>query len=280
MDDYYDLSDYFEEYEEPWIDDYEIEAEEVITEYIHKNKDKVFYSRQLEVLFENKFFHWVTNRAIRELEGKGVLLIEGRKLIADTKIHIVWDKSLRYYKREANKLIALVEKYSASETGFELGRRGEDLVLEGFARNQFLLINRNTNKYKKKKWEKTNHKLDFIFERDSLVYGVEVKNTLGYMDKKELDIKIDMCSYLGIIPIFVARMLPQSWIHEIIEKGGFALILKYHLYPTAYKKLAKEVAQELKIPTGCPKVLEEGTMKRFLNWHQKHVNLKTNSQKE
>ena len=31
----------------------------------------MFYSRQLEVLYEREYFHWVTNRALRRLVEEG-----------------------------------------------------------------------------------------------------------------------------------------------------------------------------------------------------------------
>lgn len=41
-----------------------------------ENRERVFFSRQLEVLFEGDYFHWVTNRAIRELVAAGTLRSE------------------------------------------------------------------------------------------------------------------------------------------------------------------------------------------------------------
>jgi hypothetical protein len=40
----------------------------------------VFYSRQLEVLFEDELFHWVTNRAVHRLIQEGRILSETRQL--------------------------------------------------------------------------------------------------------------------------------------------------------------------------------------------------------
>ena len=40
---------------------------------------------------------------------------------------------------------------------------GEALVLEGFARNEFLMQGRNTREFGPKKMEGTEHDLDFIF---------------------------------------------------------------------------------------------------------------------
>ena len=48
------------------------------------------------------------------------------------------------------------------------------------------MAGRNTRTYEGRTWTDTAHDLDFIFERDGAAYGVEVKNTLGYMEHKEL----------------------------------------------------------------------------------------------
>ena len=87
------------------------------------------------------------------------------------------------------------------------------------------------------------------------------------MKYDELQTKLKMCSALGIKPVFVARMMPKSWIKEIVDAGGFALILKYQLYPVSHRELAKKVKAELGLPIDSPKALEEGTMDRFVRWH-------------
>jgi hypothetical protein len=141
------------------------------------------------------------------------------------------------------------------------------MVLEGFARTQFVMVGRDVSEYRDKKWSDSRHNLDFIFERDDRVYGVEVKNTLGYMDKNEFSLKINLCRRLGVTPVFVCRMLPRSWIFELNELGGFSLILKYQLYPWTHKELAKRVKEQLGLAVDAPRFLYEGTMNRFLKWH-------------
>ena len=104
-----------------------------------------------------------------------------------------------------------------------------------------------------------------------MAYGIEVKNTLGYMDGKEFLLKIQLCKWLGIRPVFVCRMLPKSWIHQLNSVRGFALILKYQLYPWSHRELAKRVSEQLNLPIGAPRFLEEGTMNRFLKWHARQL---------
>jgi hypothetical protein len=142
------------------------------------------------------------------------------------------------------------------------------LILEGFASIEFVMKGREANEYGGLSWTESDHDLDFIFERDGKAYGMEVKNTLGYMDRMEFDIKIRLCRHLGIRPVFAARMLPRSWINDLINEGGFALIIKYQLYPWAHRELARKVRTELNLPVDAPRRLSDGTMARFLRWHR------------
>jgi len=66
-------------------------------------------------------------------------------------------------------------------------------------------------------------------------------------------------------------MLPKTWINEVISAGGYAMILKYQLYPWTHVDLAKRVAKELGLPVDAPRALAEGTMDRFMKWHGKNV---------
>ncbi len=141
------------------------------------------------------------------------------------------------------------------------------MILEGFARRQFVMRARNTNVFENIAWTETAHDLDFIFEKDGLAYGIEVKNTLGYMPYEELVVKIELCETLGLRPIFAVRMLPKTWAYEIVQAGGYALILKYQLYPWTHRELARRVREEFGLPVDAPRALGEGTMDRFVRWH-------------
>jgi hypothetical protein len=267
-----------EEWEQLPPDPAQEKAFEKLHRLFREQRERVFFARQLEVMHEDDFFHWVTSRAAGQLEGKGLILSELRPLRHGGNIKLMWNASFRYYRRKASEVVKLVEEYAHPNIGGALGNHGELMVLEGFAKRQFVLQGRNSREFRSKKWVKTDHDLDFIFERDSRAYGVEVKNMLGYMEYRELRIKIDLCREIGVRPVFVARMLPKSWIHEIWKAGGFALILKYQLYPPAHKDLAKSVASQLGLPVDAPKALADGTIERFVRWHlQKGVNQQTNS---
>lgn len=57
-------------------------------------------------------------------------------------------------------------------------------MVEGFAGLRCVMEGREENEYHGVTWTESDHDLDFIFTRDYVGYGVEVKNTLGYIDKE------------------------------------------------------------------------------------------------
>ncbi|MCU1265983.1 MAG: hypothetical protein JWM21_2301 [Acidobacteria bacterium] len=249
-------------------DPVEASAREFFRTFFERNSQSVYFSRQLEVQNEDRFFHWITNRAVRDLVAEGTILTESRKLSSGGTVKLLWHRGYRYYKREAARVVELVNEYSDPNIGGALGLQGEALILEGFARLEFVMKGREARSYGGRVWTETDHDLDFVFERDGRAYGIEVKNTLGYMDPIEFSTKIRLCLHLGIRPVIAARMLPKSWINDLINAGGFALIFKYQLYPWAHRQLARTVQSELGLPVDSPRSLSTGTMGRFLRWHQ------------
>lgn len=249
----------------------EADAVADLSAFFQTHRDQVFFSRQLEVQNEEKYFHWITNRALRELRTRGVLLGETRLLSSGGSINLLWHRSHRFYKRSSTRLVRLVEEYADPNIGGALGLHGEAMVLEGFARSQFVMRGRNTRSFAGRTWEGGEQNLDFIFERDGIAYGVEVKNTLGYLDHDEFDAKTRLCQFLGLNPVFAVRMLPKTWINDLNQERGFALVMKFQLYPWTHKELARRVKAELGLPVDAPRALADGTMKRFLDWHVGHL---------
>lgn len=239
--------------------------------FFDERRESVFFSRQLEVIHESDWFHWITNRALRDLIAADVIRSEVRELRTGGTVNLMWHRSYRYFRREAARVVALVEEYADPNIGAALGLQGEAMVLEGFARRQFVMHGRNTNTYGGRTWTASAHDMDFVFKRDGIAYGVEVKNTLGYMDHGELLVKIELCRHLGVRPVFAARMLPKSWVKVLVDVGGFALIMKYQLYPWAHRDLARRVQAELGLPVDSPRALQDGTMQRFVTWHERNL---------
>lgn len=104
---------------------------------------------------------------------------------------------------------------------------------------------KDVREYEGRKWEQTAHDLDRVFERDGVRYGVEIKNTLPYIDRRELQIKLAMCEALGLRPLFIMRSAPKSYIHQVNQAGGEAF--------------AEEIHEKLGLPVDCPRAIETGS---------------------
>jgi hypothetical protein len=234
--------------------------------YFEDNPTSVFYSRQLEVIFEREYFHWVTNRAVRRLIEEGRIRTETRQLSTGSEIKLLWHRNYRFYKRSAEEVFRLVDEYTRSATDGTLGMQGEHLILAAFARQRFLLIAEESRAYGDVVWDETKHDLDFIFERDGTAYGVEVKNTLGYLDLKEFVVKVRLSRHIGVRPVFAVRALPRIWAHALVQAGGYAMIMGYQFYPWTHKELADKIRDILALPVDTPRRIESGTMQRFENW--------------
>jgi hypothetical protein len=246
------------------------QAVEALRLFFDKNR-QVFSSRHIEVIHEQNYFHWVTHRALKLLSEEGVIRLEQRTLSYGAPINFVWHRSKRYNRREIKEVLELVERYSKQEFTTALGNTAELLVSDGFSRFGFLQRGRETRSFNGREWTKTDHNLDFLFERDGRVYGVEVKNTLPYIEDKERRVKLEICAYLGVVPLFVVRAMPAIWVQDIARRGGFTLILRHQLYPLSHKSFADEVHGRTGLPVDAPKALYDGTMKRFERWHVKQV---------
>ena len=115
---------------------------------------------------------------IRDFIESGFLLSEERGLSTGGSIKIFWHKQNRYYRRKASNIISLVEEYAHPDILATLGQHGEMMVLEGFARLGFVLKGRDVKVYDGRSWTETEHNLDFIFKKDAVAYGVEVKKQI------------------------------------------------------------------------------------------------------
>jgi hypothetical protein len=247
----------------------EATAKMALGKFFEENPESVFTSRQIEIRLERQFFHWITNRALHDIVAEGLVIADEKELETGGKTKLMWPKEYRYYKRSATRVIQLVEEYSSWPVASTVGEQGEMLVLEGFARNGFVLKGRERRDYGDRAWSRSRQDLDFIFEKDGTAYGVEVKNTLGYMDYTEMTQKIELCGEIGVRPVFAARMLPTTWIREVAQAGGFALIMGYQMYPRAHAAIAHRVKTEMGLPVDTPHVLLDKTMERFMAFHRK-----------
>lgn len=215
-----------------------------------------FHQHHLQVLYEADFFEWVVTYALRELVDEGFLVVFDSKSVGGLNLHEA-TKRLRFYassaalrdnkdvdemKRRIMSAAEHVARYSNPRHTVVVGKHLEALVKSQLQILQFDVVGMHTAKYAGRTWSKTNHNLDLIAKKPGtkLAIGVEVKNTLSIMDPREIDIKIDMCDHLGVVPVFAVRWI-KPYFDCILKQGGFAWMFKTQMYPLGYEGFVKRL---------------------------------------
>ena len=271
VDDYYnDFVDAPEDYSEAGPDSYFIEVQKKIREIYEENRQSVYYGRQIQIKFEKDYFHWITYNAMDGLCKLGYLKDIRRKKEEGTSVRFFIHKSNRYPMRQINRMEKLIAGYSDDTITMSCGHRAEDLFCNGLALKGFAPKGKKVKSYGGRKWEKTGHDLDFVFEKDGVAYGCEIKNTLGYIQKDELEVKLKMCEHLRIRPLFIMRYAPKTYIKKIIDQGGFAMIFESQIYELSQADLVARLKSEIGLPVDCPRAIPEGIIERFVNWHNRN----------
>lgn len=242
-------------------------AKVALHHYLTERAEEIFYQRQLQIIFEAQFFHWITAYALSELTSDGYICSDALPLAGTGTITIYRAKTHRYWRRQARELISLVSQFSHGSFTRALGRHGELMFDAALPIEGFQPTGRGVRAYGGREWTETHHDLDRVFERDGVAYGVEIKNTLSYIEREELEIKVRMCKHLGLRPLFIVRMAPKNYINDVWERGGYTLVFKYQLYPHGQEAFAETVRENLQLPVDCPARIAEGTVQRFLKWH-------------
>lgn len=266
----YDDYDEYEDVEgaEEHPRDPEIDKEKESVLGVFEDKTRVMYNRQVEVLLERRFFHWITNKALRELVDEGKLSAHVYSIERELHVKCMFNPKHRYYKRQARELVDIIRKYSNPLVTDACGKQAENIFLNGLAVRRFLPVGRDINEYRGKKWVKTNENLEYIVERDDVAYGCEVKNRLDYIERDELESKLEMCRFLGVRPLFIMRHSPKSYNKLIIDEGGYAMIFITQIYPPGFQGLVREIEEKTGLPVICSSRVPDTIMDRFEKWHR------------
>ena len=254
-----------------------VEACDVLTQFFESNNRDVFYHRQLTVLFEKKWFHWITGRALTHLVELGTIATSLETIPdledengAPLTLRLYRHPSNRYWQRQKAEIATLVHRFSV-ELGHSLGKYGEILCDAGLGGVGFSRAAKNVNEWKGKKWERSGHNLDRIYVKDGLEYGCEIKNTLKYLPTPEREIKVELAKHLGLIPLFVVRWLPKDHFYKVVKAGGNVILFEQQLYPVGQEALAAEVRSRLGLPARCLDEFPADAVARLLGVHEKRL---------
>jgi hypothetical protein len=66
------------------------------------------------------------------------------------------------------------------------------------------------------------------------------------IEAEEIDIKIEICMFLEIIPVFAVRWI-KPYINCINKQGGFSWVFKTQMYPLGQDRFVKELFDRLSV---------------------------------
>jgi Holliday junction resolvase-like predicted endonuclease len=207
----------------------------------------VFHVGQLEVLFEDKHFHFRTNAALLRLRTEGFLVSEDVPYDGGVAT-LVWRPRVRYTRRLISDHIKLMNEYSSESMNKATGAYAETLTLLGLSRLGLKLLSRNTRSFGGQVWTQSDHNLDFILEGGGRTFGVEVKNTWAYFPTDELVTKLRICEHLRITPLFVARHRHSGQWDAVRDAGGMLYIFKSKLFPPGQEEMTRRIWRQMRLP--------------------------------
>lgn len=273
-----------EEPQGPWVTDeaLAITRAALLSFFRDERPKEIFYLGQLEVMFEDRRFiktewgmrgpfHWITSKALAQLAAEGRIASdrdpqEPGKLNPMRFFHA---RSHRDWRMQAREMHGLMEEMSRPNFNHAVGQLAEILFDSALAAD-FNVAAKDANEWDGRKWTQTNENLDRIYvHKDGTAYGCEIKNTLPYIERQEFESKLEMCLFLGLRPLFIARMMPEVYIQRVWRKGGFSLLYKNQFYPFGFEDFAGRVRKRLELPVACARAVPDGDIKRFTNWHAK-----------
>jgi hypothetical protein len=223
------------------------------------------------VLFEDDYPHDITLKAVRALVQEGFLKLRAIP-IDSTEAHFLHRSNLRYVVRLMKHPTNLIRQYSDYRISKATGDYAEMLFGFMFRLNGFEIVARNVSEYNGTKWVKTqDYDLDFVVERDAIVYGVEKKNTFDYMPPVEFRAKLGICKRFDIVPFFPLRCPSDRQFEDMGNAGGFTLKFKSRIFPPGQEQLVHDIWNFMRLPVTIWKELPRGIDKRLIGFHNEQL---------
>jgi hypothetical protein len=233
------------------------------------NPDSPYYRKQIEILFENKYQHWVTDRAVTALIQEG-FLHEQTRLTPEFELSFIYRYNLRRIAMAIRERTEITRRYSDISVSRATGDQAEFWALYLFKSNSFSIVGRHAREYQGIVWTKTEHDLDFIIEKDGIAYGVEVKNKFPYLDDDLYDKKLDICIHLRLRPLFFFRIASYLQIEKAKKQDGKVIIFKSKIFPPGNEQLVREIWNKMRLPVSIWKDVPQPITQSLITYHD-HV---------
>lgn len=232
----------------------DIQRAKSVLSLFYRSRKTPFHYRQIQVLLEAEFYHITITQAIYSLIDDGILDTLPFPAGANNVTFVFpsqlsttpYKDTLLSHIRAKAKIISL---YDNPEVSKILGDHFESLVKYELRANGLNLVGTNTNQYKSRQWSGSRANLDVIAEhQDGRAFGIQAKNELKPIQRNELLLQLSICNYLGLIPIFIVRYMPWSFLPDITAQNGFLLTLGTQLYPLGFNRLCQQIRAKLSLP--------------------------------
>lgn len=246
----------------------------LMEELFNRRPGEVFYTTQIEIMFERRFFHWITGKALTELKDEAKVGSRLEWISPKFSVRFFWPKAHRYWRRQVRDKAALIGQIASEKMAKAIGNHGEMMFDAALSERGFVVRARNFREWDGKIWTATKNTLDRVYQRDGVSWGTEIKNTAQYIAVEELGTKIQMCRFLGLRPLFIMRNAPKHYMNQIYRAGGFGLLFDKQLYPFGMDELAGRVRLELGLPTDCPVSVPDGHTRRFEKFHERGLRMR------
>ena len=287
-----DFDIYEAEFEEAYEEQLEQELEEKADKDIERVKPriedtvtqvKVVTDRELKVRLEREFFPWVTGRALIAMLRQGIIRRVGYPG-RPSKRNRTPESFFTLYGTDYNKISGIIEEKRDISRDINAiltaqapaGTQAENLFEKAFLELGFKIHARDASEFRGKKVRarvigKQLPDLDFIVEKDRIIYGVDVKNWIKYeyATRKEVRAKVNLALDLDVAPFIIARYVDKETLYkEVYLRGGICYPYDTLLIPPSYESLADKAGSILGYPVLPVDVLPVYKVRWIAKLHQ------------
>jgi hypothetical protein len=229
--------------------------EEIFHDNYGRPRKTPVHTGQLRVLLEDKWNPWQVDAALRTLTSCGAISALQQAARNTGEMTFYYPSEVKNQTKQptliashARSLSKLVNLYLSPRVTSALGKHLEGLAKYELKVKGFEIVGESTRGYNGMSWTKTRDNLDIVAVHRSkgLAVGVEVKNTLDLIERREVQLKIEMCEHLGLTPLFAVRWIgPRAGL--VMKHDGIIWEFKTQVYPPGFESLVEEIVHRFSL---------------------------------
>jgi len=246
---------------------YDVEAEHAIVDLL--KEIKVAFKSEIRYRLEKRFpYHTVTDYAVDRLAKLGGsrtgLKVEKKGLPGRPRIDVPGEAKSFFHLPglSYNEVLPLMRQKALlsafiSGTAGQAGFWAQELWKKAFESLGYTAVSEQDIREFKGRVASVNNTIDFIVEKKSVLFGVEVKNDLTH--PTDLDKKFQVAVELDVIPLLVVRHVTPTAYKNIRKYGGLVKVYETAIFPTAYRETTDKCREVLGYPIIALEEISEKT---------------------